>query len=133
MRDLLSTQESAMSIAPTASEGSLEGLLARMHAAAGAQTPTAQVSTAGAAPQLPEFGQGGQSHGTPPHGTPPAAAAANDLGRVMQWAGTELLLRDQKVRHLWLTAESPHPSDLFPQDFPTCKGFCQTEGMRLSL
>lgn len=75
-------QDPGFGSATNASEGSLEALLARMH------------SASGAANSPPTSSQGLPSHQPGPN---PSAVAASDLGRVMQWAGTELLLRDQKV------------------------------------
>ena len=68
----------------TPSEGSLEALLSRMHPSA----------TSAASPTFSSLQS--MSHQPPPA---PATACVNasDLGRVMQWAGTELSLRDQKV------------------------------------
>lgn len=81
----------------TPSEGSLEAILARMHSSA----PTS------ASPRFSPLQSMSQQ---PPPAPATAAVAASDLGRVMQWAGTELSLRDQKVSPLLFSIFPPKSS-----------------------
>ena len=106
-------QDQSQGLIDAPSEGSVEALLARMHSAAAAPVSPQRSPSSGMPHQAQAFSQQvpgishqaqglGQQTGqqAPAVASSPPAVAASDLGRVMQWAGTELLLRDQKVESL---------------------------------
>lgn len=68
-------------------EAMLETIMSRMHGVVPAMPPAAMDTAPAVSAKLAELASAAQH-----------TLSASDVGRVMQWAGTELALRDQKVQ-----------------------------------